>query len=214
MEMRRAKGAGLWNGKAFKVIILAAGMSRRFGRNKLLTGFNGRPLADWTFKAVEAAGCEPGAVTVVWHDPSVAVLSEAYGYNTCYNAAPEEGQSASVRLGIDASGAAGAYLFLTADQPLLSGQTIAGMLSAFPLGKGKIMMASWQGKVGNPVIFDARFKSELLGLTGDTGGRRIIKLHPEAAVQYEVGFAEELMDVDHVEDLEHLSDILSSHSDL
>lgn len=191
----------------FKVIILAAGMSRRFGNNKLLTNFQGRPLADWIFKAVESAGCEPRDVAVVWHDPSVGALIGAHGFNACYNPAPEQGQSASVRLGILASGPAEAYLFLTADQPLLRGQTIAGMMSTFPRGQDKIMMASWHGRAGNPVIFDAGFKSELLGLSGDTGGRQIIRQHPEAVILYDAEFEEELMDVDHVMDLEHLSKI-------
>jgi len=195
-----------------RLIVMAAGLSRRFGSNKLLADFRGRPLASWIFEAIKSAGCTPDKVTVIWHDPGVAVLAESYGFNTCFNPCPEEGQAASIRLGLTASEEADAYMFMTADQPLLKGQTIFGMLKSYPVGQGKIMIAAHKGNKGNPVIFDRKFKTSLMLLKGDTGGKQIIRMQPEAVLWYEIEYAEELMDVDHAEDLAHLSEILNSHS--
>lgn len=196
-----------------ELIVMAAGLSRRFGSNKLMADFRGSPLASRIFEAIRSAGCAPGAVTVVWHDPDIAVLAETYGFNTCFNPGSEEGQAVSIRLGLAASKEADAYMFLTADQPLLRRQTISGMLKSFPAGQGKIMMAAYRGNAGNPVIFDKKYKASLMQLKGDTGGKQIIRQHPEAVVWYEVEYAEELMDVDHAEDLAHLSKSLNSDSD-
>jgi molybdenum cofactor cytidylyltransferase len=196
-----------------ELIVMAAGLSRRFGSNKLMADFRGKPLSGWIFEALRSAGCAPCTVTVVWHDPDIAVLAESYGFNTCFNPNPEEGQAASIRLGLAASKEAEAYMFLTADQPLLRGQTISGMLKSFPAGQGKIMMAVHKGNTGNPVIFDRKYKASLVQLKGDTGGKQIIRQYPEAVVGYEIEYAEELMDVDRAEDLAHLSKILNSDSD-
>lgn len=196
-----------------KLIVMASGLARRFGSNKLTADFQGRPLAGWVFEALKLSGCPPCSVTVVWHDPDIAVLAESYGFNTCFNPDPEEGQSASIRLGLAASEEADAYMFLTADQPLLRGQTISGMLKSFPSGQGKIMLAAHRGNTGNPVIFDRKYKASLMQLKGDTGGKLIIRQYPEAVVWYEIAYAEELMDIDRAEDLAHLSKILNSDSD-
>lgn len=193
-----------------ELIVMAAGLSRRFGSNKLMADFRGSPLASRIFEAIRSAGCASGTVTVVWNDPDIAVLAETFGFNTCFNPGPEEGQSVSIRLGLAASKEADAYMFLTADQPLLRGQTISGMLRSFPAGQEKIMMAAYKGNTGNPVIFDRKYKASLMRLKGDTGGKQIIRQHPEAVVWYEIEYAEELMDVDHAEDLAHLSKLLNS----
>ena len=51
------------------------------------------------------------------------------------------------------------------------------------------------GVRGNPCIFPARFFPELLALTGDVGGSRVIRAHEEALLLYEVD-ARQLSDVD------------------
>jgi len=196
-----------------ELIVMAAGLSRRFGSNKLMADFRDRPLVSWIFEAIKSAGCAPGAVTVVWNDPDIAVIAESYGFNTCFNPSPDEGQAASIRLGLAASKEADAYMFMTADQPLLRRETISGMLESFPAGQGKIMLAAYRGNTGNPVVFDRKYKASLMQLKGDTGGKQIIRQHPEAVVWYEIEYAEELMDVDRAEDLAHLSKILNSDSD-
>lgn len=188
-----------------QVIVMAAGLSRRFGSNKLKASFKGKMLVVWCFEALKASGCPPNQVTVVWNDPEIAQVASRYGFRTCFNPNPHEGQSGSIRLGLAASGSAEAFLFMTADQPLLGGHSLSGMMAAFEYGSGKILMASWQGQAGNPVIFDQSYKDALMALEGDNGGKRVINAHREALVYYEVNRKEELMDVDHVEDFEKIS---------
>ena len=43
-----------------------------------------------------------------------------------------------------------------------------------------------QGEPGNPTLFHQKFRAELLGLTGDTGGRKIMKRCPEQVFWFEI----------------------------
>jgi molybdenum cofactor cytidylyltransferase len=52
------------------------------------------------------------------------------------------------------------------------------LIRAFDQGKEGIIIPSFQGRHGHPVIFHRRYKRELLNLKGDVGGRSIIERHP------------------------------------
>ncbi len=70
-------------------------------------------------------------------------------------------------------------LIALGDQPHLKTRTINALIRTFEGGKGGIIVPSFRGTRGNPVIFDRKFKTELLNLRGDVGGRSIIENHPE-----------------------------------
>ena len=70
-------------------------------------------------------------------------------------------------------------LIALGDQPLLKTRTINALIRTFNQAKGGIIVPSFRGTTGHPVIFDRKFKKELLHLTGDVGGRSIIERHPE-----------------------------------
>jgi molybdenum cofactor cytidylyltransferase len=60
------------------------------------------------------------------------------------------------------------------DQPFLKTRTINVLLRAFQQRKGGIVVPSFQGMKGHPVIFHRMFRKELLKLRGDTGGKPIL----------------------------------------
>ena len=70
-------------------VLLAAGNGARFGENKLLALFRGRPLIQWAFDALP--GDRLGPVTVVTQYDAVARLAEARGFSVTRNDAPERG---------------------------------------------------------------------------------------------------------------------------
>jgi molybdenum cofactor cytidylyltransferase len=69
-------------------------------------------------------------------------------------------------------------LIALGDQPLLKTRTINALIRTFNQAKGGIIIPSFRGTRGHPVIFHRRFKRELLNLKGDVGGRSIIEGHP------------------------------------
>jgi molybdenum cofactor cytidylyltransferase len=91
-----------------------------------------------------------------------------------------KGMSTSIRRGIQAirPGCRGILIGL-GDQPFLKTRTINVLIHAFDQGKGRIIIPSFRGRRGHPVIFHRKYKRELLNLEGDVGGRSVIERHPE-----------------------------------
>ena len=63
-----------------------------------------------------------------------------------------------------------------------------------------ICVSSYAGQRGNPVLFPRRFFGELLELTGDVGGRDVIRQHPDAVLEVPMPDPEAARDVDTWED--------------
>jgi molybdenum cofactor cytidylyltransferase len=70
-------------------------------------------------------------------------------------------------------------LIALGDQPFLKTRTINALIHAFDQGRGGIIVPSFRGRRGNPVIFHRRYKKELLNLRGDVGGRSIVERYPK-----------------------------------
>ena len=54
----------------------------------------------------------------------------------------------------------------------------------------------WNGKTGNPCIFGQKYYEELMEISGDKGGKKIIKKHPEDVAYLQIRNARELQDAD------------------
>ncbi len=90
------------------------------------------------------------------------------------------GMSTSIRRGLqEIHPHCHGILIALGDQPLLKTSTINALIRTFDQGKGGIIVPSFRGRRGHPVIFHRRFKKELLDLKEDVGGRSIIEGHPE-----------------------------------
>lgn len=158
-------------------IVMAAGVGKRFGANKLLADFVGKPLFRWALEAVDP-NCFSGVIVVTGHGP-VAAAAEELGFRVICNDRPEDGVSRTIRLGLQAAEACGGALFMTADQPLLTTETLRKLTAQFTEEPRYIYAASHDGVRGNPCLFPGDLLEELLALQGDTGGAAVIRKHPE-----------------------------------
>lgn len=167
-----------------RIILLAAGASRRFGSQKLLASFQGKPLYTWAFQAAADSGCP---VTVVTRQGLLDRQAKEWGFS-CVLAPEGEGQAVSVRLGT-ASACKGENLcFFVCDQPHFPGcglrQFIEGFeKSGLPLGRVRA-----EGKMGSPTVFSPSLAEELMALTGDEGGRSVFKGREGETYYHEVPF--------------------------
>ena len=173
-------------------VVMAAGSSSRFGANKLLQAFGGKPLY---CRALEAVPQELFfKVCVVTGYTPVAELAEQRGFCAVWNDRPELGVSRTIRLGLAELADCDAVVFMTADQPLLTAKTLRGLTETYT-GLPIIAAAAHDGKRGNPCLFSKELFPALLALEGDAGGSRVIKAHPELLRLVDVP-AEELLDCD------------------
>jgi len=175
-------------------IILAAGFSSRFGRDKLLTEINNRPMIANVVDLV--ADMNFDETILVFQDEKVRECAHAKDLKCVYNAASAEGISSSIRCGLRNSSGTDAFIFFMGDQPFLDKETVNKLLSAFYHRKGSIIVPEYCGKRGNPVIFSAAWKDALEGLSGDAGGRSIIYSNPEQVYFVDISNQRAGMDID------------------
>jgi molybdenum cofactor cytidylyltransferase len=113
-------------------------------------------------------------IVLIYRSDRVEEIGKRYGFKTIFNSHPEQGQSEAIKLGIaHAHSESEGYLFLVGDQPFLSHETINRLIEVFNRDKKCIIIPVYSGARGNPVIFPAFLKKELLGLEGDCGGRTV-----------------------------------------
>ena len=167
-------------------ILLAAGLSKRLGRNKLLL-----PLGDETVIRKTAEAVLTGAVSevilVTGHEEAL-VKQAVRGLNVRLKHNPRyaQGQSTSMVAGVEAaSEAADAYLFVLGDQPLLTPRIVNDMIALYEASRpdALVVAPAFEGRRGNPALFSAALKDELLQASGDAGGRGIIQRLEKESLQ-------------------------------
>ena len=184
-------------------LIMAAGNASRFHANKLAAEFDGKPLILHALEAVPPALFS--RVAVVTQYPQVMALAQEFGFEAMENPHPDYGISYTIRLGTEALADCPAILYMVADQPLLSQDSVQRVVTAWQAQPDRIAGASHNGKRGNPNIFPREFYPELLALTEDHGGSTVIRAHPERFLPVEVA-QEQLTDVDTPQALENLKE--------
>lgn len=159
-------------------VILAAGRSTRMaGVNKLLTSIDGRPLVTLAADAALASRASP-VLVVVGHE--AAAVSRALAdrpVTVVGNADYAEGLSTSIRAGVAAlaPGVDGALIML-ADMPRVGARHLDRLIAAFAPGDGRtVCVPTWNGVRGNPVLWGRAFFPDLAALSGDTGGRALLR---------------------------------------
>lgn len=180
------------------------------GQQKLLLDLKGKPVLQWTIEA--ALGSKLDEVVCVVRE--LKNIREGISLNHeklrwAMNDRAAEGQSTSVTAGLKVvSPQSEAALFLVGDQPLVKPELINSLIDLFRKSGAPIVAPTFQGQTRNPVLFHKGLFPELLKLTGDGGGRRLIEKYDDKAAFLEWKDEAPFLDVDRWEDYERL---LQSH---
>lgn len=180
-------------------VILASGLGRRFGGNKLLADFHGQPVICRILDATE--GIFSRRVVVTRHQ-AVARLCEDRAVPALLHALPH--RSDSVRLGLDRVSGAARCLFAVSDQPLLRRDTVAALALASANAPEAIWWTRCGAVHGSPVVFPQWTFPQLRALTGEQGGSHVLRQHPQCLRTVAVDDPYELADIDTPADLEKL----------
>ena len=180
-------------------VIMASGLGKRFGSNKLMADFHGEPLIQRALRATD--GLFAKRVVVTRHE-SVAALCRELGADVVFHDLPH--RSDTVRLGLEALGDLDACMFLPGDQPLLRRETVAMLLEIRKENPDRIIRPAYEDSEGSPVLFPAWAFPELKTLPEGKGGGVVIKNHPHEVYRASVFDPFELADADTPETLELL----------
>ena len=202
-------------------VIMASGLSRRFGANKLLADFCGQPMLCRAFAATATPGI--AARIVVTRSEDVQALCRTQGVPVLLHSLP--GRNDTVRLGLSAlleqlpelSGC----MFLPGDQPLLRRETVEAMTALFC--REQPSPAEWQKETereifrlgfrvrndpspltGSPVLFEKGLFQELLTLPQGMGGSVLLRKYPAHVHTVYIADRNELADADTPEALAQL----------
>lgn len=176
-------------------ILLAAGRSTRMGEaNKLLADLRGRPLVTHALAAIVGAGLP--ALVVVGN--MAEQVREAVGPQTPTVEAPDfaEGLSRSLRAGIAAAPAGWrAAIVCLGDMPHVPASVLTALADA-AREPHDIIVPTWRGKRGNPVLWPRAHFGRLSALTGDVGGKALLAEFADHVLEIEVDTDAILADVD------------------
>lgn len=187
-------------------IILAAGTSSRMsdGRNKLLLPLQQRPVLAHVIAAALGSRARP-VVLVLGHQAEEVRAHLQPGELTTLvqiveNPAFADGQSTSMQAGLRAmltdqpARELESVIFLLGDQPMVTADLIDGLIDLHTASGKRIVLPLYAGQRGNPVLFSLDLAPELLQVSGDEGGRGVLKRHPQDIATLAV--SEEMLNAD------------------
>ena len=183
-------------------VIMASGLGKRFGSNKLMADFCGKPMIQRALDATE--GLFSRRVVVTRHE-SVASLCREQNVDVVLHNFPH--RSDTVRLGLEALGDLDACMFLPGDQPLLRRETVAKLLQSRQQHPNCMIRPIHEDTEGSPVLFPAWTFPELMTLPEGKGGGVVIKNHPHDLIRVSISDPFELADADTPETMELLQQL-------
>ena len=198
------KANGLYSRMTVGAVVLAAGAGSRLGgRPKALLELGGVPLILRQLVALSGAGVDEVVVVTGHHAEAIEAAVRPFPITLAHNAAPDDGQPSSVRIGLQAlSPKLDAVMVALADQPLINEQDITALIGAFKKRGDASMVvprvASDDGErlPGNPVIFDAALREEWLAGSADLACRKWRLAHPERVHWFDTDNRRYRIDID------------------
>lgn len=186
------------------LVIMASGIGKRFGSNKLMENVHDKPLIKWILDTTDGLFDRRVVVT---RSSDVNDLCKSLNIDCIMHEFPL--RSDTVRVGLSAVMDDVDYCFFApADQPLIKRESIAKLINEAQENKDMIVRTAYDKTVGSPVGFPRLFYDELLRLPQGAGGGFVAKNNPALIHTVEMEDEYELWDVDTVSDLEKIKKTL------
>jgi molybdenum cofactor cytidylyltransferase len=194
------------SGMKVGAVLLAAGSASRIGgRPKALLELDGVPLILRQLTALFEAGIDEVVVVLGHHAEQIEPVVQKFPVTRVHNPSPDDGQVSSQRLGLKVlSGKLDAVLVALADQPLIDARDITALIDAYskrPEGTS-VLVPQVAGQPGNPVIFSAAVREQILAGGATLGCRQWRAAHPEVVAAYDTDNRHYRVDIDTTEDIE------------
>lgn len=187
-------------------VVLAAGESRRMGTQKLLLPFGDTTIVGAVVRT--AAASRVDRTMVVLGADREAVRKElspsgkvpgdlAFAVNEDYRL----GMLTSVQAGLRAlPAAARAAVIMLGDQPFLPSGVVDAVVAAYQAAGRGLVIPTFQGRRGHPVLIDLEYRDEVLGLDPSAGLRALMRTHAGDILEVDVADPNILRDLDTPED--------------
>ncbi|HYP54411.1 MAG TPA: nucleotidyltransferase family protein, partial [Pyrinomonadaceae bacterium] len=176
--------------------------SRRMGAFKPLLPFpSGRTAVEACIESLRAAGVGEIVVVVGHRADEVRAALKGAAVEFAVNDEPESEMGVSVARGVEkVSDKARAVLVGLVDQPAVTPEDVRGVLEARAGSGARLVVPTWEGRGGHPVLVDLAFREELLGVVAREGLRALFDAHREEVLRLPAASPYVARDVDTWED--------------
>ena len=168
-------------------ILLAAGQSKRMnGENKLSKEIQGIPLIKLSVKNILTSSIDELIIVLGYQKEIIEKLTDKNEkIKFVFNKDFESGMASSIKTGLDnLSKKTEAFFICLGDMPMV-GHDIYNQLIKSKDSK-EIIVPTYKGQQGNPVLFDKSMKEKVLDIRGDIGAKKILGLNKATVLNLEI----------------------------
>ncbi len=187
-------------------LILAAGESRRMGRDKALLSYHGRTFLENIIAKLGAARVEKVTVVLGHHAEIIQSAVNLAAVRVVVNDNYQRGQTTSLQLGLAAAAADSpeAVILCLVDHPAISSEVITKLRNCFESTHPPVLIPTYEGQRGHPIVISQTLFPELLALPPEEAANSVIRKYRNATQFVEVTDPGILLDVDDPADYERL----------
>lgn len=187
-------------------IILAAGYSKRFGRNKLLEPIAGKPMIRWTVEATLNSMINEVVVVLGFEAERVYEVIKDLKCRVMVNPEYDVGMSSSVKCGVRSiMSRSEAAVIIPGDYPFIEVETINNVIEKYRETHAPIIIATYNGRRGHPILIGRELFQEVLEINEENMGlKAVIRKYENEIVYADAKGMGAITDIDSPEDLEKL----------
>ena len=132
-------------------IVMASGASTRFGSNKLMAPFMGKPLIQHVIETAQTAGLEPIVVTIddPFHEPILVLCNKLKVRAVTHSGTLQSDTVRRAMLEVQKDGLGenswDGALFLQGDQPCVRADSLCALIASFEEHPEVVSRLSWHG---------------------------------------------------------------------
>ena len=168
-------------------ILLAAGQSKRIiGENKLAKKIQGVPLIKHSVKNILAASIDELIIVLGYQKEIIEKLIDKNNkIKFVFNKDFENGMASSIKTGLDnLSEKTEAFFICLGDMPMINHDIYNQLIKS--KDNKEIIVPTYKGQQGNPVLFDKSMKEKVLDIRGDVGAKKILELNKDKILNLEI----------------------------
>jgi molybdenum cofactor cytidylyltransferase len=157
-------------------LILAAGESSRMGRDKALLTYRAHTFLEMIVTTLHEGGIERITAVLGHHAEDIRKTVNLDGVEVVVNARYREGQTSSLQAGLRhlASRQPRAVLLCLVDHPVLRVAVVRTLIESFRQSNAPVVIPTFEGQRGHPVLICSELFRELLGLSPEQGANTVV----------------------------------------
>jgi len=168
-------------------ILLAAGQSKRMnGENKLTKEIQGIPLIKHSVKNILASSIDE-LIIVLGHQKETIekLINKNEKIKFVFNKDFESGIASSIKTGLNnLSEKTEAFFICLGDMPMVNLNIYNQLIKS--INKKEIIVPTYKGQQGNPVLFAKSMKEKIINISGDVGAKKILELNKDKILNLEI----------------------------